>query len=197
MAIRRPVNSVEPRSREAWREWLAEHHARPDGVWLVVWKKSTGRQAMDYDTQVEEALAWGWVDSKTNALDENRSMLWFAPRKPRTGWSRPNKQRIERLVASGHLQPAGRAKVDAAMADGSWSKLDAVEDGLVPPDLATALAAWPDAPRHFAAFPRSATRGILEWIAQAKRPETRAARIAETARLAQHNQRANQWKRTP
>jgi uncharacterized protein YdeI (YjbR/CyaY-like superfamily) len=195
MATRRPANSVEPRSADEWRDWLAEHHTRAEGVWLVIWKKATGRQAMDYDTQVEEALAWGWVDSKTNLLDENRSMLWFAPRKPGTGWSRPNKQRIERLIATGRLQPAGRAKVEAAQADGSWSKLDAVEDLIMPPDLTMALAARPDAARHFDAFPRSAKRGILEWIAQARRPETRAARIAETARLAQDNQRANQWKR--
>jgi uncharacterized protein YdeI (YjbR/CyaY-like superfamily) len=195
MATRRPANSVDPRSAVEWRDWLATHHTRPEGVWLVIWKKATGRQAMDYDTQVEEALAWGWVDSKTNALDETRSMLWFAPRKPGTGWSRPNKQRIERLMATGRLQPAGRAKVEAAQADGSWAKLDAVEDLVVPPDLAAALAGWPDAARHFDAFPRSAKRGILEWITQARRPETRAARLAETARLAQDNQRANQWKR--
>jgi uncharacterized protein YdeI (YjbR/CyaY-like superfamily) len=195
MAMRRPANSVEPRSPAEWRDWLAAHHTRAEGVWLVIWKKATGRQVMDYDAQVEEALAWGWVDSKTNALDANRSMLWFAPRKPGTGWSRPNKQRIERLAASGRLQPAGRAKVEAAQADGSWTRLDAVEDLIVPPDLAAALGRWPDAARHFEAFPRSARRGILEWIEQARRAETRNARVAETARLAQDNQRANQWKR--
>lgn len=194
MPVRRPANSVEPRSRDEWRAWLAGHHTRAEGIWLVIWKKATGRQAMDYETQVEEALAWGWIDSKTNALDENRSMLWFAPRKPGTGWSRPNQRRVAALIASGLMQPAGLAKVEAAQADGSWSKLDAVENLEIPPDLTEALARRPDAARHFDAFPRSAKRGILEWIAQARRPQTRSARIAETARLAQANERANQWR---
>lgn len=188
-----PPEQTHPETRTEWREWLSRHHARTAGVWVVTWKKATGLPRLEYDEVVEEALAWGWVDSKTGKLDDERSMLWFAPRKPRTGWSRPNKLRIERLLAQGLMQPAGQQKVDAARADGSWSKLDAVEDGIVPPDLAAALDALPPAAEHFAAFPRSVRRGILEWIEQARRPETRHRRVTETATLAQSNQRANQW----
>ncbi len=185
---------VHPLTRAQWRAWLRKQHQRTTGVWLVTWKKATGQPRIEYDEAVEEALAWGWVDSKTGKLDVERSMLWFAPRKPRTGWSRPNQQRVERLIASGMMQEAGLRKVDAAKADGSWTKLDAVENGVIPPDLASALAAHPPAADSFAAFPRSARRGILEWIEQARRPETRQQRILATATLAQKNERANQWK---
>jgi uncharacterized protein YdeI (YjbR/CyaY-like superfamily) len=188
-----PPNAVHPLTRAEWREWLSENHTRATGVWLVSYKKGTGKSRFDYNDSVEEALCFGWVDSKPNKLDEERTMLWFAPRKGKTGWSKPNKERVDRLVNSGLMQPAGMAKVDQAKADGSWSLLDAVEQLQVPQDLLEALAARPPAEQNFLNFPKSARRGILEWVLQARRPETRAARVQETARLAQLNQRANQW----
>jgi uncharacterized protein YdeI (YjbR/CyaY-like superfamily) len=191
-----PANAVHPKTRAAWRRWLEANHGRPQGVWLVDWKKASGKTPIGYEAAVEEALCFGWVDSKGNKLDDERTMLWFAPRKPGTGWSRPNQLRIEKLERAGLMHPAGQAKVDQARADGSWNALDAVERLEIPPDLAAALAAWPEAARHFDAFPRSVKRGILEWIASAKRPETRARRVTGTARLAQVNERANQWRAT-
>jgi uncharacterized protein YdeI (YjbR/CyaY-like superfamily) len=186
-------DSVQPSSRAAWRAWLAEHHGRADGVWLITYKKAADKPRIEYGEAVEEALCFGWVDSKPGKVDEERTKLWFAPRKMGSGWSRPNKERIERLFAAGQMQPAGIAKIEAAKKDGSWTALDAVEDLVIDADLAAALASLPQAFQNFEAFPRSAKRGILEWIAIAKRPETRAARISETARLAQDNLRANQW----
>jgi uncharacterized protein YdeI (YjbR/CyaY-like superfamily) len=194
-----PPNSTHPKSRTAWRRWLAQNHTRPEGVWLISYKKATGKPRVEYDDSVEEALCFGWIDSKVNKLDDQRSMLWFAPRKRRTGWSRPNKARVERMLAAGLMQPAGLAKVEQAKADGSWYALDGVEDLELPGDLRVALASYPDASAHFDAFPRSVKRGILEWILVARRPATRAQRIAETARLASQNIRANEWspKREP
>lgn len=189
-----PANAVHPLTRAAWRQWLTDHHTQPEGVWLVTYKKATGKPRVEYDDAVEEALCFGWVDSKPRKLDAERSMLWFAPRKAGSGWSRPNKERVARLVALGLMHPAGLAKVEAARADGTWNALDEVEALTIPPDLAAALAAHGQASAHFEAFPRSVKRGILEWITQAKKPETRARRIAETARLAADNQRANQWR---
>lgn len=186
---------VHPETRAAWRRWLLKHHSQAEGVWLVNWKKSSGRTPLAYDDIVEEALAFGWVDSKTQALDAERSMLWLAPRRPGSLWSGPNKQRVERLLAAGQMAPAGQAKVDAAKADGTWNALDAVEALEVPPDLAAAFGAHPGSRGHWEGFPRSVKRGVLEWIVQAKRPETRARRIEETAALAARGERANQWKR--
>lgn len=185
---------VHAETRAAWRAWLAEHHATARGAWLVSWKKATGRPAVGYDAAVEEALCVGWVDSLPRRFDDERSMLYVAPRKPGSGWSRPNQERVARLEASGRMRPAGQAVVDAARADGSWSRLDAVEDGVVPDDLREAFARHDGAAARWDAFPRSARRGILEWIAQAKRPETRARRVDETARLAALGERANAWR---
>lgn len=188
-----PPNVVQPSSRAAWRQWLGRNHGRTDGIWVVSFKKSSGKAGPGYEALVQEALCFGWIDSKPRRLDEARYMLWFAPRKAGSGWSVPNQRRVNRLILAGLMAKPGLAKVLAAKADGSWSKLETVEALAVPEDLARALAGA--AARNFDAFPRSAKRGILEWILQAKRPETRAKRIAETARLAARNQRANQWPR--
>ena len=190
-----PPNSIHPLTSAEWRAWLEANHERAEGIWLISYKKASGQPAMTYDEAVAEALAFGWVDSKPGKLDDERTMLYFAPRKPGSGWSRPNKERVERLIAEGRMAPSGLAKVEAAMADGTWTMLDTVENLEVPDDLAAEFNKYPDARANWDAFPRSVKRGILEWIIQAKRPETRAKRVEETALLAQENERANQWRR--
>jgi uncharacterized protein YdeI (YjbR/CyaY-like superfamily) len=191
-----PSNSVHPKSRAEWREWLTQHHTRAEGIWVISYKKATGLPRLEYDELVEEALCFGWIDSKARTLDTERSMLWCAPRKRGTGWSKVNKERIQRLIESGLMMPVGLAKIDTAKEDGSWTTLDSVEALEIPDDLNTALASFPHASLHFSNFPRSAKRAILEWIKMAKTPETRAKRVEETARLANENIRANQWKKT-
>lgn len=188
-----PEDAVLVLDRADWRRWLQANHRRAQGVWATTYKKHTGLPMPGYDALVEEALCFGWIDSKPRALDAARTMLWFTPRKPGSGWSAPNKLRVERMLAEQRMAPAGLAAVEAAQRDGSWTALDAVEALDIPPDLAAALATFPNATAHFQAFPRSAKRGILEWIAQAKRADTRAKRITETATLAERNLRANQW----
>jgi len=192
-----PDNAIHPHSRLEWRAWLEQHHTQTKGIWLVSYKKATGNPRIDYNEAVEEALCFGWIDSKPNTLDDARSLLWFAPRKKGTGWSKLNKERVERLMQQGLMMPAGLAKVDAAKADGSWIALDAIEALEIPPDLEQALIAYGEAQPNFAAFPKSVKRGILEWIAAAKKPETRAKRVEETAQLAAQNLRANQWQKKP
>ncbi|MDJ0788062.1 MAG: YdeI/OmpD-associated family protein [Myxococcota bacterium] len=184
---------VQPETLRDWRAWLAENHGRAAGIWLVTWKRSSGKQRYSNDDAIEEALCFGWIDSKPARLDDERTMLWFAPRKAGSGWSRLNKERVEALIASGRMAPPGLAKIEAARQDGSWSKLDAVEALAIPDDLVVAFGRHAGSETNFEAFPRSAKRGILEWIVQAKRPETRARRVEETARLAARNERANQW----
>jgi uncharacterized protein YdeI (YjbR/CyaY-like superfamily) len=189
-----PKNSVHPKNRAQLRAWLSEHYQDETGVWLISFKKSTGKARLEYDEIVEEAICFGWIDSKVNTLDEERSMLWLTPRKAGTGWSKLNKARVERMIAAGLMEAAGLAKVKKAKADGSWSALDRVEALEIPEVLRAALAAHSYAASNFEAFPRSVKRGILEWILNAKRAETRAARVAETAKMAQKNLRANQWR---
>lgn len=184
---------VHPLTRAAWRAWLIANHETSNGVHLVTWRKATGRPAVAYGEAVEEALCVGWVDSVAGKLDAERSTLWFTKRRPKSGWSRPNKERVERLIANGLMLPGGLAAIEEAKRRGTWSLLDDVEDLVVPADLAEAFAASPPARANWEEFSRSARRGILEWIVQAKRPETRARRVEETATLAARNERANQW----
>lgn len=185
---------VHPFGRDEWRAWLGANHATARGAWFVSWKKATGRPRLEYAEAVEEALCVGWVDSLARTVDGERSRLLMTPRKRGSGWSRPNKERIARLEASGLMLPAGIAVVEAARADGSWSALDDVENLVEPDDLRAALDAESSARANWDAFPRSAKRGILEWISTAKRPETRMRRVEQTATLAAQNIRANEWR---
>jgi uncharacterized protein YdeI (YjbR/CyaY-like superfamily) len=175
---------------EQWRDWLAEHHLSETGVWLVTWRTTTGRPAPQYEQLIQEALRVGWIDSTGKKLDDERTMLYFARRRPGSEWARTNKMRIARLEAEGAMLPAGQAVVDRARADGSWTLLDSVEALIVPDDLAAALARDRGAQGHWNGFPPSARKQILWWIAQAKRPATRTARIEQTVRLASRGERA-------
>jgi len=181
---------VEITSRAVWRHWLSRHHTRSSSIWLVIWKKGRGPH-VPYGDIVEEALCFGWIDSRPAKLDDDRSMLLLSPRKPGSAWSKLNKERVERLTAAGFMAAAGLRAVDDAKIRGTWTKLDSVETLSVPPDLEDAFAKAPAAREFFDNFPPSSRRGILEWIGQAKRSDTRAARIAETVRLAALNIKAN------
>lgn len=190
------LEQVEVTSRQAWRDWLSANHRQRDSVWVVTHKKGRGPYVA-YDDVVEEALCFGWIDSVRRRVDESRSKLLLSPRRSGSGWSKVNKDRIARLIALRQVSGAGLALIETAKADGSWSKLDDVDALVKPDDLMKALKENGDAERHFEAFPRSVRRGILEWITQAKRPETRSRRIEETAAAAAKNERAGQWgKRT-
>jgi uncharacterized protein YdeI (YjbR/CyaY-like superfamily) len=167
-------------NRTEWRAWLADNHETAPGVWLVTYKKASGKPHLPYEELVEEALCFGWIDSKGNKVDEERTKLLMTPRKRGSGWSRPNKARIERLIANGLMTPAGLAKIEAAKADGSWTALDDIEAMIVPPDLDAALRADGEALAGWDRFTPSINEPLLLWIVSAKRPETRAKRVAET-----------------
>ena len=186
------VAVVHPEARSDWRRWLADHHAEAKRVWLASWKPETGRPRPTYDEVVEEALCFGWVDSRAGTLDGERSILLFTPRNPKSGWSRTNKERVERLERDGLLAEAGRAAIEAAKRNGAWNLLDRAEALELPDDLAAALEAEPEAKRNYEAFPPGARKQIIAWVDTAKRRETRAKRVAETVRLAAQNIRANQ-----
>lgn len=177
-------------TRREWREWLQQNHHTETGVWAIFYKKNSGQPTMTYDESVEEALCFGWIDSVANKIDEVKFKQLFSPRKPKSGWSRVNKNRIERLLAEGQMAEAGLAKIEAAKVDGSWTKLDAVEELLIPEDLQKAFDANPPSGENFEAFARSTKRAILEWLTNAKRPETRSKRIDEIVTKAARNKRA-------
>lgn len=186
--------STYARDRSQWRKWL-EKHATSSGVWLVYYKKGSGKPSVSYDEAVEEALCFGWIDSRVNALDDQRYMQFFSPRKPNSSWSKLNKQRVEQLIQNGLMTAAGLEIIEAAKRDGSWSALDAIEDLQLSADIMAALDSNKTAAENFMAFSTSVKKNILRWIESAKRPETRLQRIAETVTLAAQNIKAYPYRR--
>ena len=165
---------VQPKSRKAWRAWLEKHHATSAGTWLVYAKKHSGLPSLTYKDAVEEALCFGWIDSKIHPLDDDFYMQVFTPRKPKSGWSALNKARVKQLLAAGLMTAAGLAVVEAAKASGAWNANDHAEKLIVPPDLERAINANAEASRNWASYTDSRRKGVLYRLAGAKRPETRA-----------------------
>jgi len=178
------LDRVEIRSAEELGRWLEANHGRTGSVWVVTWKSGGGRPHVPWSAVVDEALCWGWIDSLPRRLDDDRSMVLLSPRRAGSGWSAVNKEKIARLEAEGRLRPPGIARIEAAKADGSWTLLDGAGALEVPDDLARALADVPGGSAAFEALPRSRRRPLLERIALAKRPETRARRVAEAVAAA-------------
>ena len=180
---------LEPDSRKELRSWLESNHASSTGVLLAIGRKGNDVTTLTYEDAVEEALCFGWIDSTARRLDAGRYTVRLTPRKPNSVWARTNKERVERLIADGLMTPAGLVSVEAAKANGSWNSLDDVEDLVVPDDLATALVAEPGAEEAFAAMSASARMLALHWVTNAKQPDTRARRVAETVRAAAEGRR--------
>ncbi|QSB14622.1 YdeI/OmpD-associated family protein [Natronosporangium hydrolyticum] len=165
----------------AWREWLAAHHDRAPGVWLVLAKGgATDPTSLTYEEAVNEALCFGWIDGQARRRDETTSSLRFTPRRARSIWSKKNVERVARLTEAGRLHPAGLAEVERAKADGRWEAAYAGPATIeVPADLTSALAAQPAAQAMFEILTSQNRFAILHRIHSAKRPETRARRIAQ------------------
>jgi uncharacterized protein YdeI (YjbR/CyaY-like superfamily) len=179
--------------RATWRKWLMENYETSTGVLLMSHLKSTGIPYVKYDESVEEALCFGWIDSVKRKIDDTRSVLLFTPRKLKSNWSALNKTRVAKLTTEGLMLPAGLAKVEWAKKHGTWDALNEVTECIVPPDLMAAFEQHPPAFEHWGKFSKSSRRGILEWILNAKTPETRSKRLLETATLAAQNVKANQY----
>jgi uncharacterized protein YdeI (YjbR/CyaY-like superfamily) len=188
--------SFEPDTRKDWRDWLKKNHKTSDGVWLILRKKNSDLPRVDLESACEELVCFGWVDSRPAKLDAKRSKLLCTPRREQSAWSKLNKDRYARMSAQGKIEKAGQIAAELAKKNGRWSALDDVEKLVIPADLKKELSKYESASKNFNAFPPSARRGILEWIMQAKKPETRAARVEKTATLAAKNERANQWSRS-
>ena len=189
MVDRDAAERLHVESRAQWRGWLAEHHETSPGVWLVVWKKTTGRARPTYEEQVLEALAVGWIDGQAKTVDDERTMMWFTRRTPKSPWSASNKQRVEQLESEGLMQPAGHAAIEAAKANGMWSVFDDAERLIEPAELAILLDVDPTARANWNAYPPAVRRSALSWIALAARDETKSQRIASIVSDASKGQR--------
>ena len=187
------VKTTEAKNASEWRKWLGENHDKEKSVWLIIYKKGLDKPSVYYDEAVDEALCFGWVDSKPNKRDEESYYQFFSKRNPKSNWSAVNKAKVERLVKARKMADPGLEMVRIAKETGTWDALNDVENLVIPKDLRIEMLNYPKATDHFEAFPKSTKRGILEWIFNAKRAETRAKRIHATAKLANDNIRANQY----
>ncbi|UYO97357.1 YdeI/OmpD-associated family protein [Microbacterium sp. M28] len=163
---------------DAWRSWLEDNHTRAAGVWLLS-VRGNRTDGVGYEDAVRQALCFGWIDGPVRTFDDATVGQWFSPRRPSSGWAATNKARLTELEAAGLLAPAGIRAVELAKANGSWTMLDSPEAGIEPDELAAALDAVPTARANWDAFPKSVKKFGLTHIAMAKRPETRATRIAK------------------
>ncbi len=178
-----------PPNLAAWRAWLAANCDVARGVWVASWRKASGRDAVAYEDLVEEAICFGWIDSTVNILDDDRGLQLMTPRKPKSAWTRLNRQRAAALEAQGRMADAGRRAVEAARANGWWTIYDSVEDLVEPDDLARALDASPTARTAWDGFPPSARKQLLWWVVSAGRAPTRTGRIARIVAEAEHGRR--------
>ncbi len=193
METKNGIQTFYAKDRKEWRSWLMTNHMNQKSVWLIIYRKNAQTKSVNYEEAVEEALCFGWIDSKPNKRDEESFYQFFAKRNPTSNWSKINKNRIKKMTEEGLMTPAGLEMVNKAKENGSWSALDEVEEIVIPADLKKLLTKNKMASVFFDAFPRSVKKGILEWILNAKKVETRNKRIEETVRLAEKNIRANQY----
>jgi uncharacterized protein YdeI (YjbR/CyaY-like superfamily) len=168
------------RSPEAWERWLEDNHRASDGVWIKMAKKQTGVQSVRYPEVLECALCFGWIDGRREALDERHFLQRFTPRRPRSRWSRINRDAAERLIGEGRMRAAGLAEVQRARADGRWEvAYESQRSIAVPEDLQRELDARPSARTFFAELSSQNRYAILYRLQDAKRPQTRARRLVK------------------
>lgn len=190
------VDLFYPQTRQEWRDWLIENHDKKQSVWLQYYKKKSGFPTVEYGDAVEEALCFGWIDSKSKPIDDEKFMQFFSKRKPNSVWSKVNKEKIERLIHQGLMTQAGYYIIEKAKQNGSWTILDEAEALIIPSDLEEAFAQRPNAKDYFLNLSRSDKRNILQWLVLAKRAETRQNRINEIVTLAAEKQKPKQFRTT-
>jgi uncharacterized protein YdeI (YjbR/CyaY-like superfamily) len=181
------LETIYASDHQEWREWLEKNHLTSSGIWLIYYKVKSGKPSVKYSEAVKQALCFGWIDSKVKSLDKDRYQQIFTPRKPKSVWSKLNKQYIEELIEKGLMTEVGLEKIQAAKQNGSWNSLDAIEALTIPIDLKQAIDANSLANLNFDAFSNSLKKNILFWIDSAKRPETRLKRIEQTIISAAQN----------
>ncbi|HYH56396.1 MAG TPA: YdeI/OmpD-associated family protein [Anseongella sp.] len=179
------LKTCTPQNKEEWREWLEKNHMSEKAVWVVYYKKSSGIPSISHSEAIDQALCFGWIDSKGQSIDKQRYRVCFTPRKPNSVWSRVNKEKVKKLIGQGLMREAGFASIETAKQNGSWTILDDVEALVIPEDLQAEFEKHPQAASHFHSQSKSNRKMMLQQLALAKRPETRRKRINEILASAQ------------
>ena len=184
---KKEIESFCPKSKEEWRKWLAANHQSEQAVWLIYYRASTKIPSLTWSEAVDEALCFGWIDSTKKTIDHERYMQYFSKRKPKSNWSKINKEKIAYLIENNLMTKAGFESIETAKQNGSWTIIDTVEALEMPEDLEAALTNWEGALDYYHSRSNSEKKILLHWVISAKRPETRQKRILEIAESASEN----------
>lgn len=187
------IEEFYPKDKKEWRTWLMKNHKTSQAVYLIMYKKQTGKPSLNWSDAVDEALCFGWIDSTSRPIDDEKYKQYFTKRKPQSTWSKINKIKVEQLIKDGMMAEAGLASIELAKQNGSWSVLDEVEELIIPQDLEVAFRKYKDSKKYFEGISKSIRKAMLQWIILAKRPETRQKRIDEIAELAGKGMRPKQF----
>ncbi len=182
-----------PKNKAEWRNWLEINHKTKQSVWIVFYKKAYKKPTLTWSESVDEALCFGWIDSKKIAIDHEKSYQFFSKRKAKGTWSKINKHKILILEAQDLMTPAGNAIIELAKQNGSWTILDEVDNLEMPDDFKAALESKTNAISFYSGLSNSIKKMMLYWLKSAKRPETREKRISEIVELADKGQKPRQF----
>lgn len=188
------MDQYHPENRTDWRAWLQKNHISKDFIWLIFYKQSSPRANLGWSEAVDEALCFGWIDSTKKSIDDEQYMQYFCKRKPKSNWSRVNKDKVKVLIEQGLMEEAGYRSIAIAKENGSWTYLDEVEALVVPEDLQATLASHPGASEYFEGLSKSNKKGLLYWVLSAKREVTRQKRILEIAEHAAQQMKPKQFR---
>ncbi len=183
-----------PTSQQEWRQWLEKNHESKQAVWLVCYKKKANTPTVMWSDAVDEAICFGWIDSKRISIDDDKFMQFFSQRKPNGTWSKVNKAKIKELIDKGLMTKAGFESIEKAKQNGSWTILDEVEELIIPNDLEEEFKNKKGSKEFFSGLSKSVRKDILQWIVLAKQSETRQKRISEIAEMASQRLKPKQFR---
>ncbi|MGY5354329.1 YdeI/OmpD-associated family protein [Wenyingzhuangia sp. IMCC45467] len=186
---KKEIKNICPSSKQEWRLWLEKNHETEDAIWLVMYKKSANTPTVTWSEAVDEALCFGWIDSTKKTINAEKYIQYFCKRKPKSNWSKVNKDKIEMLTKKGLMFPAGIESVKTAKQNGSWTILDDVEALIIPKDLELAFQQHQKAKDFFLSLSKSHRKLLLYKIVSAKRSETRQKRINDIAIQMENHQK--------
>jgi uncharacterized protein YdeI (YjbR/CyaY-like superfamily) len=197
MAASKPQRSELPTlafaTQRAFATWLSKHHASADGLWIKMAKAKSGIESINYQEALELALCWGWIDGQSRRVDDTWFVQKFTPRRARSMWSKINRERVIALIAAGKMKPPGLAEIERAKQDGRWDRAyDSPSRATPPEDLQAALAKNRKAAAFFAKLDSVNRYAILHRVQTAKKPETRARRIAKFVEMLAHHEKLHE-----
>lgn len=194
MQEKEEIDTFYPSTQADWRAWLQENHLSKQSVWLIYYKKKSKIPSISWSEAVDEALCFGWIDSTARPIDDEKYMQFFTKRKPNSVWSKINKDKVEKLIATGKMSQAGFESIEKAKQNGSWTILDEVEELIIPDDLEAAFQANEGSKDFFMSLSKSVRKAILQWLVLAKQQTTRQKRINEIAELAAQKLKPKQFR---